>query len=143
MATKPKFNPQKKPLKKIKILNVKRPEQQSLLTEHFYPILGIFSVVLTAVLLAFGYHFDEAVVVALWVAGIIFVMRQVWRFFKGDEDAPKNRKKSEKAKEPMASLPNENYKAPEVPRVSKDFSPMPPAGDKRYPPPSPFIKPPK
>jgi hypothetical protein len=27
--------------------------------------------------------------------------------------------------------------------VSKDFRPMPPAGDKRYPPPSPFIKPPK
>jgi predicted metal-dependent enzyme (double-stranded beta helix superfamily) len=142
MATKPKFNPQKKPLKKITILNVKRTEQQSLLTEHFYPVLGIFFVALSGVLLTFGYHLDEAVVVALWVTGILFVTRQVWRFFKRDQDMPKRQKKSEKPKEPMASLPKD-YKPPDVPRVSKDFSPMPPAGDKRYPPPSPFIKPPK
>ena len=140
--TKPKSDPQKRPLKKIKVLNVKRTEQKPIWVEYFYPILGILFVLLSATLYAVGYKFDEAVVIALWVTGILFVARQAWRFLKGEADAPKKEKKPQKQQEPLASVPK-NYKAPEVPRVSKDFSPMPPAGDKRYPPPSPFIKPPK
>ncbi len=80
---------------------------------------------------------DEAALIGIWVAGIIFVGRQAVRFFKG-EAAPKKEEKK-----PLAELPPKKYTPPALPRVSKDFRPMPPEGDKRYPPPSPFIKPPK
>ena len=135
--TKPQSNPQKKPVKKIKILQVKRTEQKSLLSEYFYLFLGLFFAFTTLFLMAFGLRADESAVVGLWLAGILFFARQVKRFLKG-EAAPKK-----VVKKPLASLPEKKYTPPALPRVSKDFSPMPPAGDKRYPPPSPFIKPPK
>ncbi|HYL63700.1 MAG TPA: hypothetical protein VE077_13865 [Candidatus Methylomirabilis sp.] len=142
MATKPQSNPTKRPQKKIKILNVKKAEPASLLAEYFYPILGFLLVFLTGLFAASGYGFDEAVVIALWVVGILFVARMAWRLMRGETDVPKKGKKAEKPRGLMASVPK-NYKPPDVPRLSKDFSPNPPAGDKRYPPPSPFIKPPK
>jgi hypothetical protein len=126
-----------KPVKKIRILQVKRTEQKSLLSEHFYPFLGILFAVVTFFLAAFGLRLGESAVVGLWMVGIIFFVRQVTRFIK-DEPTPK--KEQEK---PLASLPSKKYTPPALPRVSKDFRPMPPEGDKRYPPPSPFIKPPK
>ena len=137
MATKPQSNPRKKPAKKIKILQVKRTEQKPFLSEHFYPILGILFVVIAVFASAFGMRWDEAGVVGLWIVGILFFVRQVVRFFK-NEPAPKKEEKK-----PMASMPPKKYTPPALPRVSKDFRAMPPEGDKRYPPPSPFIKPPK
>jgi hypothetical protein len=135
--TKPKPNPQKKPEKKIKVLQVKRTQQKSLLSEHFYPFLGILFVVATFFLTAFGYSLYESAIIGLWSVGIVFFIRQVVQFLKG-EPAPKKVEKK-----PLASMPSKKYTPPALPRVSKDFRPMPPAGDKRYPPPSPFIKPPK
>jgi hypothetical protein len=135
--TKPKPNPRKKPEKKIKILQVKRTEQKAFLSEYFYPFLGILFAVITFFAMGFGFRWDEAGVIGLWVVGILFVGRQVVRFIKG-EPAPKK-----EVKKPLASLPSPKYTPPALPRVSKDFRPMPPEGDKRYPPPSPFIKPPK
>ena len=137
MATKPQSNPRKKPVKKIKILQVKRTEQKSFLSEYFYPFLGIVFCAVWFFASAFGMRWDEAGVVGLWVAGIVFFARQVVRFIK-DEPAPKKAEKK-----PLASMPPSKYTPPTLPRVSKDFRAMPPAGDKRYPPPSPFIKPPK
>ncbi len=134
--TKPKPNPQKKPEKKIKILQVKRTEQKSVWSEHFYPILGILFVVIIFFLGAFGMRWDESGVVGLWIVGIIFVGRQVVLYFRGGPTPKKEVKK------PLASMPPKKYTPPALPRVSKDFRPMPPEGDKRYPPPSPFIKPP-
>ena len=134
--TKPKSNPQKKPEKKIKILQVKRTEQKSALEEYFYPLLGILFVVIIFFLGAFGLSWDESGVVGLWIVGIIFVGRQAVLYFKGGP-APKK-----EVKKPLASMPSKKYTPPALPRVSKDFRPMPPKGDKRYPPPSPFIKPP-
>jgi hypothetical protein len=130
-------NRQKKPVKKIKILQLKRSEQKPLLSEHFYLLLGVLFAIVTLFATAFGLRVDEAAVVGLWVAAIIFFIRQVVRFFK-NEPAPQKAAKKE-----MAGPIEKKYVAPALPRVSKDFSPMPPAGDKRYPPPSPFIKPPK
>ena len=135
--TKPHSDPRKKPVKKIKILQVKRTEQKSLLSEHFYPFLGILFVVVMFILAAFGLRWDESAVVGLWIVGVIFFARQLVQYMKGGS-APKK----EESK-PLASLPPQKYTPPALPRVSKDFRPMPPAGDKRYPPPSPFIKPPK
>ena len=135
--TKPQSNPQKKPVKKIKILQVKRIEQKSLLSEHFYLFLGILFCATTIFLAAAGLRFDESAVVGLWIVAFIFFARQVKRLLKG-ETAP-----NKMAKKPLAAMPEKKYTPPALPRVSKDFSPMPPAGDKRYPPPSPFIKPPK
>jgi hypothetical protein len=135
--TKPPSNPRKKPVKKIKILQVKRTEQKSLLSENFYPLLGVLFVLITFFAMAFGMRWDEAGVVGLWIVGIIFVGRQVVRFLKNEPVAKKTDRK------PLASLPSPKYTPPTLPRVSKDFRPMPPQGDKRYPPPSPFIKPPK
>jgi hypothetical protein len=135
--TKPKPNPRKRPEKKIKVLQVKRTPQQSLLSEHFYPALGILFVVVTFFLTAFDFTLYEAAIVGLWIVGIIFFIRQVVQFMKG-ETAPKKEERK-----PLASMPSKKYTPPALPRVSKDFRPMPPAGDKRYPPPSPFIKPPK
>lgn len=135
--TKPQSNSRNKPLKRIKILQVKRAEQKPFLSEFFYPILGALFCVITLFLSAAGLRFDESAVVGLWIVAILFVARQVKRFLKGEAAPQKVDKK------PMASIPEKKYKPPELPRVSKDFSPMPPAGDKRYPPPSPFIKPPK
>ena len=137
MATKPQSNPRKKPAKKIKILQVKRTEQKPFLSEHFYPILGILFVVIAVFASAFGMRWDEAGVVGLWIVGILFFVRQVVRFIK-NEPAPKKEEKK-----PLASMPPKKYTPPALPRVSKDFRAMPPEGDKRYPPPSPFIKPPK
>src|SRR5580658_2983982 len=135
--TKPKPNPRKRPEKKIKVLQVKRTPQQSLLSEHFYPALGILFVVVTFFFTAFDFTLYEAAIVGLWIVGIIFFIRQVVQFMKG-ETAPKKEERK-----PLASMPSKKYTPPALPRVSKDFRPMPPAGDKRYPPPSPFIKPPK
>lgn len=134
--TKPKPNPQKKPDKKIKILQVKRTEQKSVWSEQFYPILGILFVVIIFFLGAFGLRWDESGVVGLWIVGIIVVGRQVVLYLKG-APAPKKEEK-----QPLASMPPKQYTPPAMPRVSKGFRPMPPKGDKRYPPPSPFIKPP-
>lgn len=135
--TKPQSNPGQKPLKRIKILQVKRTEQKPFLSEYFYPLLCALFCVITLFLSAAGLRFGEAAVVGLWIVAILFVARQVKQFLKS-ETAPQKKEKN-----PLASIPEKKYKPPELPRVSKDFSPMPPAGDKRYPPPSPFIKPPK
>jgi hypothetical protein len=137
LPTKPQSNPRKKPVKKIRILQVRRTEEKSLLSEHFYPFLGILFAVVTFFLAAFGLRFDESVVIALWIVGVIFVVRQTIKFMK-NEPTPKKEEKR-----PLASIPSKKYTPPALPRVSKDFRPMPPEGDKRYPPPSPFIKPPK
>jgi len=136
-TTNPPPNSRKKPVKKIKILQLKRMEPKSLLAEHFYPFLGILFVVITFFAMSFGMRWDESGVIGLWIVGIIFFVRQVVRFIKG-EPAPKKAERK-----PLASLPSPKYTPPALPRVSKDFRPMPPEGDKRYPPPSPFIKPPK
>src|SRR5208282_801708 len=135
--TKPQSNPSKKPVKKIKILQVKRTEQKSLLVEHFYPFLGILFIVVVFFLGAFGLEWDESAVVGIWIVGIIFFVKQVVQYLKG---APAPKKGERK---PMASIPSKRYTPPALPRVTKGFRPMPPEGDKRYPPPSPFIKPPK
>jgi hypothetical protein len=135
--TRPHPDSRKKPVKKIRILQVKRTEQKSLLSEHFYPLLGILFAVSLFLLAAFGLRWDESAVVGLWIVGVIFFARQLVRYMKG-APAPK---KAEKR--PLASMPPQKYTPPALPRVSKDFRPMPPKGDKRYPPPSPFIKPPK
>jgi hypothetical protein len=137
LPTKSHSNPRKKPVKKISILQVKRTEQESLLSEHFYPFLGILFVVAMFILAAFGLRWDESAVVGLWIVGVIFFGRQLVQYMKG---APAPKKAGRK---PLASLPPQKYTPPALPRVSKDFRAMPPAGDKRYPPPSPFIKPPK
>jgi len=98
-------------------------------------------VVLSFLLMGFGLRFDESAVVALWIVGAIFVARQARRFFQGEREPSLARERDRKrAAESQAARP---YKAPEVPRLSKDFSPEPPRGVKGYPPPSPFIKPPK
>jgi hypothetical protein len=134
--TKPPSDPRKKPVKKIRILQVRRTQQKSLLSEHFNAFLGILFVITTFFLGAFGLRWDESAVVGLWIVGTIFVVRQAIKFLK-DEPAPKKEEKK-----PLASIPSKKYTPPALPRVSKDFRPMPPEGDKRYPPPSPFIKPP-
>lgn len=138
VPTNSKSKAQKPPGRKIKILQVKKAQQQSLISEYFYLLLGTLFALLTLVMMAFGTRWDEACVVSLWVVGIIFVGRQVHRSLRGEQPVEREKKKSVVLAEPV-----KNYKPPEVPRVSKDFSPLPPAGDKRYPPPSPFIKPPK
>jgi hypothetical protein len=135
--TRPQSNPQKKPAKKIRIVQVKKTQQKSLLSEHFYPVLGILFAVSTFLLVAFGLRLYESAIVALWIVGIIFCIRQVVRFMKG-EAIPKKEEKKDTLAQPV-----KEYTPPALPRVSKDFRAMPPAGDKRYPPPSPFIKPPK
>src|SRR5271156_6965685 len=126
--TKPKHNSRKRPEKKIKILQVKRTPQKSLLSEHFYPALGILFVVATFFLTAFGLSLYESSIVGLWIVGIVFFIRQTVQFMKG-EQAPKKEERK-----PLASMPSKKYTPPALPRVSKDFRPMPPAGDKRYPP---------
>jgi len=136
-TTKPQSNPQKKPVKKIKILQLGKTPQKSLISEHFYLFLGILFVVSTSLLKALGLRIDESAIVGLWIVAIVFSVRQVRRFMKGDAAARKEEKKDKVAQ------PVKPYTPPALPRVSKDFSAMPPAGDKRYPPPSPFIKPPK
>jgi hypothetical protein len=138
-STKRPSSPQKKPVRKIKVLQLKRSQEKSLLSEHFYLLLGILFAVITLFGAGFGLRVDEAAVIGLWVVAILFFVRQVVRLVK-NEPAPS---KTKTAKKPMAAPVEKKYVPPALPRVSKDFSPMPPAGDKRYPPPSPFIKPPK
>ncbi|HLZ49882.1 MAG TPA: hypothetical protein VKP61_03960 [Candidatus Acidoferrum sp.] len=116
---------------------MKNAEQKSLLMEHFYPFLGILFAGSSFLLMGFGFKPYESIVIGLWIAGIAFFIRQVVRFMK-NEPAPKKEEKSV-----LMDQTPKKYTPPALPRVSKDFSPMPPAGDKRYPPPSPFIKPPK
>jgi hypothetical protein len=139
--TKPQSSPQKKPLKKIRILQIKRTEQKSLIEEHFYLFLAIVFGFVTFLLWGFGLRPDESAIIGLWIAAILFVARQIKRYIKGEAETTQASKKGAKPK-PVNGLP-EKYTPPALPRVSKNFSPMPPAGDKRYPPPSPFIKPPK
>lgn len=136
--TRPQYNPHNRSLKKVKILKVQKSDRPSLLSEYFYLALAILFAVTTFFLMGFGMRWDEAGVISLWVVGIIFFIRQLWWGLKSGQPADK-----EKKKPVVLEAPEQAYKSPELPRVSKNFSPMPPAGDKRYPPPSPFIKPPK
>jgi hypothetical protein len=138
-SIKPQPRAQKKSPKKIKILQIKRSQQKSFFSEYFYQTLLVVFAVLTFLLMGFGMRWDESGVIALWIVAILFVARQTWRAFRREADPAKPKEK----KPVVLAEPVRNYKAPEVPRVSKDFSPLPPPGDKRYPPPSPFIKPPK
>src|SRR5271169_4094585 len=97
--TQPKPSPRKRQEKKIKVLQVKRTQQKSLLSEHFYPALGILFVVVTFFLTAFGFSLYEAGVVGLWIVGILFFIRQTIQFMKG-ETAPKKAERK-----PLASMP--------------------------------------
>ena len=106
--TTPHSNPRKKPVKKIKILQVKRTEQKSLLSEHFYPFLGILFVVATFFLTAFGLHFYESAIVGLWIVGIIFFVKQVVQYIKGTP-APKKEEKKPLASMPPQSIPRPLY----------------------------------
>jgi hypothetical protein len=135
----PQSKSQKKALKKIKILQIKRGQQKSFFSEYFYQTLAALFAVLTFFLMGFGMRWDESGVVALWIVAILFVARQIWRAFRGQAEPAKAKEKQSA----VLAEPVKKYKPPELPRVSKDFSPLPPPGDKRYPPPSPFIKPPK
>jgi hypothetical protein len=135
----PQSKAQKKPLKKIKVLQIKRGQQKSFFSEYFYHTLAALFAILTFLLMGFGMRWDESGVIALWIVAILFVARQIWRAFRGEAEPAKAKEK----KHLVLAQPVKKYKPPEVPRVSKDFSPLPPPGDKRYPPPSPFIKPPK
>jgi hypothetical protein len=137
--TRPQSKSPKKPLRKIRILQIKRGQQKSFFSEYFYQTLLAIFAVLTFLLMGFGMRWDESSVIALWIVAILFVARQTWRVFRGEAEPAKAKEK----KTVVLAEPVKNYKPPEVPRVSKDFSPLPPPGDKRYPPPSPFIKPPK
>jgi hypothetical protein len=134
---KPQSDLRKKPVKKIRILELGRSQQRSLVSEHFYLFLAIVFAVSTFLLQGFGLRLYESAIVGLWIVAIVFSVRQVRRFIKGDA-APRKEAKKDAVVQPVKP-----YTPPALPRVSKDFSPMPPAGDKRYPPPSPFIKPPK
>jgi hypothetical protein len=145
LPTKPKSNPQKRPPKKIKVLQIRKSPRQSFFAEYFYQVLAILFGILTLFCKGMNYRWDESVVIALWIVGILFVSRQAWRLVQGDA-APAESKRKEKEKEKKKIVlgePVKNYKPPEVPRLSKDFSHEPPRGVKGYPPPSPFIKPPK
>lgn len=133
----PRPSYQRKSVKRVKILNLRRSSQKSLFAEYFYPILGILFCLLSGFLIAAGMTFYEATVVGLWVVAILFFIRQIVRYRKGEPAAKKE------AKATPADAQPEKYTPPALPRVSKNFSPLPPKGDKRYPPPSPFIKPPK
>jgi len=101
--------------------------------------------VLTLFCKGMDYRWDESIVIALWIVGVLFVGRQAWRLMRGDANSieSKNAEREKEKKKAVLARPIKNYKPPEVPRVSKDFSPTPPRGVKGYPPPSPFIKPPK
>jgi hypothetical protein len=133
----PRPSYQRKSVKRVKILKLKRSSQKSLFAEYFYPILGILFCLLSGFLMAAGMTFYEATVVGLWVVAILFFIRQIVRYRKGEPAPKKEPKAKPEAQQPEKDTP------PALPRVSKDFSPIPPKGDKRYPPPSPFIKPPK
>jgi len=142
-STKSKSNPQKRPQKKIKVLQIKKGPQQSFFSEYFYQILGVLFGVLTLFCKGLEYRWDESIVIALWIVGILFVARQAWRLIQGEPTANKEKQRGKDKKKVVLAQPVKNYKPPEVPRVSKDFSHVPPRGVKGYPPPSPFIKPPK
>jgi hypothetical protein len=140
LPTKPPSNPSRKPIRKIKILQIKARNQQSFFSEYFLGTLAAIFAILTVFLKGAGFRFDEASVIALWIVGLIFVARQARRLFKGEPDTATVKVREKKKAEREAARP---YRPPEVPRLSKDFSPEPPRGVKGYPPPSPFIKPPK
>lgn len=139
--TKPQPNAGKRPPRKIKILQIKKSQEVSFFAEYFYQTLAVLFIALTLFCMGMKYRWDESIVIALWAVGVLFVGRQTWRLIKG-EGAPGESRSREKKQEALAK-PVKDYRAPEVPRVSKDFSPVPPRGVKGYPPPSPFIKPPK
>lgn len=130
-----------KPPKRIKVLQLKNGPQKSFFSEYFYPLLGIIFAVLVILLKGFDFRWDEAIVVALWPVALIFIAQRVYLSRKGEDSRSRGMQKEKK--KVVRAAPVKKYKPPEVPRVSKDFSPLPPRGVKGYPPPSPFIKPPK
>ena len=83
-----------------------------MLSEHFYPALGILFLVATFFLTAFGFSLYESAIIGLWIVGIIFFIKQVVQFMKG-ETAPKKEEKK-----PLASMPSKKYTPPALPRMS-------------------------
>src|SRR5579863_3178651 len=100
-SIKSQSNPQKRPQKKIKILQIQRGPQQSFFAEYFYQTLGVLFAILTLVCMGLDYRWDESIIIALWIVGILFVARQAWRLVKG-EPAAEAKKDKEKKKVVLA-----------------------------------------
>ena len=141
MATpKPQANLPKKPVVKALALGKKAPSK-GLFEEYYYQALAAILCVVSLFLRAAGMSFQDALFAGLLLTAIVFFGTQVARYLKHRSDPQADEK-------PKSAAPNVANKVAKkdpsaAPRLSKDYSPLPPAGDKRYPPPSPFIKPPK
>ena len=96
----PQSNYSKKPIKRVRLLKMGPPETKGLLEEYFYGFLVAIFLALFILLKAGGMDASTALIVGLWVAGVVMAARQMRSYFKEKSQPAAKRKGFEAAKAP-------------------------------------------
>jgi hypothetical protein len=129
----PQSNYSKKPIKRVSLLKFGPPKTKGLFEEYFYGFLVAIFLGLFILLVAGGMPTSTALIVGLWVAGVVMFARQLRSYFK-EKSEPAARRKSAEAAKPTASPLSPNLKpmiGPQWPRKAagtpRQAKPNPPA----------------
>lgn len=131
---KPPSNSPKKPV--VKPLRMKNVRPKSFFEEHYYAVLLAMLCIVTILLKAGGMSFKDASLAGLLFTALVFFATQVARYFK-ERSSPGAEAKIA-ARPPQADKKIPAAAPPTNAKTTFAAKQM----DKRYPPPSPFIKPP-
>ena len=105
----PQSNYSKKPIKRVRLLKIGPAKPEGLFEEYFYGFLVAILLVVSILLKAGGLEASTALIVGLWVAGVIMLARQVRSFFKEKSQPAAKRKgfEAEKAPAQHAKIPTQ------------------------------------
>ena len=97
----PQSNYSKKPIKRVRLLKLAPPKRKGLFEEYFYGFLVAIFLVLFILLAAGGMPTSTALIVGLWVAGVVMFARQMRSYFQ-ERSKPASKKKTAEAAKPAA-----------------------------------------
>jgi hypothetical protein len=103
----PQSNYSKKPIKRVRLLRLAPPKTKGLFEEYFYGFLVAIFLVLFILLAAGGMPASTALIVGLWVAGVVMFARQMRSYFQEKAKPASKKKIAEAAKGPAkpAAIP--------------------------------------
>lgn len=94
----PQSNYSKKPIKRVRLLKLAQPKTKGLFEEYFYGFLVAIFLVLFTLLVAGGMPASTALIVGLWVAGVVMFARQMRSYFQEKAKPASKKKMAEAAK---------------------------------------------
>jgi hypothetical protein len=96
----PQSNYSKKPIKRVSLLKFGPPKTKGLFEEYFYGFLVAIFLGLFILLVAGGMPTSTALIVGLWVAGVVMFARQMRSYFKEKSEPTAKKKRAESPKGP-------------------------------------------